>query len=81
MLPRNRCEEGYGEQGHSDSLSSGGGGLLAWSAKNSKCVTTEELAGYDNRIGKIEPGLSLLKWMVGVNLALTAAVLGKLLIP
>jgi len=32
-------------------------------------------------LGKIESDLNLLKWMVGINLALTAAVLGKLLIP
>ncbi len=33
------------------------------------------------RLGRIEADLSILKWMMGFNLALTAAVLGKLLIP
>ena len=41
----------------------------------------EELAGYEGRFARIEADLSILKWMMGFNLALTAAVLGKLLIP
>jgi hypothetical protein len=39
----------------------------------------EELAGYDNRLAKVEADLLLLKWMVGTNLVLTVGVLGKLL--
>jgi hypothetical protein len=39
----------------------------------------EELAGYDDRIGRIERDLSVLKWMVGTNIVLTMLVLGRLL--
>jgi hypothetical protein len=38
-------------------------------------------AAYDQRFAKIEGDLSLLKWMVGFNLALTVAVLFKLFLP
>lgn len=38
----------------------------------------EEIAGYENRFAKIESDVNLLKWMVGFNLAMTVAVLGKL---
>ena len=41
----------------------------------------EELAGYETRFSRIETDLSIVKWMMGFKLALTAAVLGKLLIP
>ena len=40
----------------------------------------EEVAAYDNQITRIRGELNLLKWMVGFNLALTAAVLAKLLV-
>jgi len=33
-----------------------------------------EVASYDNRITKMDGDLTLLKWMVGFNLAMTAAV-------
>ena len=39
----------------------------------------EEVAGYDSRFAKLEADTALVKWMVGFNLALTAAVLAKLL--
>jgi hypothetical protein len=39
----------------------------------------EEAAGYENRLAKIESDLALLKWMVGVNTALTLGILFKLL--
>lgn len=38
----------------------------------------EEVAGYDNRLGTIERDLTVLKWMVGTNVALTLIVLGAL---
>jgi hypothetical protein len=38
----------------------------------------DELAGYENRFSKLEGDVGLLKWMVGFNLALTIAILGKL---
>jgi hypothetical protein len=40
----------------------------------------EEVATYENRFAKIEADLSLLKWMVGFNLAMTTAVLFKLFV-
>jgi hypothetical protein len=33
------------------------------------------MANYETRISKIESDLSLLKWMVGFNLAMTVAIL------
>ncbi|WP_375427488.1 hypothetical protein [uncultured Sphingomonas sp.] len=39
----------------------------------------EEVAGFENRFAKVEGELAVLKWMVGFDLALTAAVLAKLL--
>ena len=38
----------------------------------------EEVAGFENRIGGLASDVALLKWMVGFNLALTVAVVGKL---
>ena len=49
-------------------------------ADDSARKAAEEVAGYDNEFAKIEGDLNLLRWMVGFNLAITAAVLGKLLI-
>ena len=39
----------------------------------------EEVADYNERIGRIERDLSVLKWMVGTNIMLTVAVLGRML--
>ncbi len=36
-----------------------------------------EAASFDNRLSKVEADLNLLKWMVGFNLAMTAALIGK----
>jgi hypothetical protein len=38
----------------------------------------EAVANYENRFGKIETDLTLLKWMVGFSLAMTAGVIAKL---
>jgi hypothetical protein len=38
----------------------------------------EEVATYDARMNAIESRLSVLTWMVGTNVALTLAVVGKL---
>ena len=38
----------------------------------------EALAAYESRFSKIDTDLTLLKWMVGFNLALSAAILLKL---
>ena len=35
---------------------------------------------FENRIGKFERDLTLLKWMLGFNLALTVAVVARLLL-
>ncbi len=40
----------------------------------------EEVADYNERIGRIERDLTVLKWMVGTNIMLTVGVLGRLLI-
>lgn len=37
----------------------------------------EALASYENRFTRIESDLTVLKWMVGFNLAMTVAVLWK----
>ena len=39
----------------------------------------EEVAGYDNRLAKLEADVLLLKWMVGTNLLITLGVLWKVL--
>ena len=39
----------------------------------------EEVANYDNRLGGMEGKINLIQWMLGVNVALTTAVLFKLL--
>ena len=38
----------------------------------------QEVASYDNRIGKIEKDLAVLKWMVGFNMAMTGSIVFKL---
>ena len=40
----------------------------------------EQVAGFDNRLPILEGDLNVVKWMLGFNLAMTAAVLSKLLI-
>lgn len=40
----------------------------------------EEVAGYENRLAKIETDLTLLKWMVTTNIALTLGVLWRVLL-
>jgi hypothetical protein len=39
----------------------------------------EELAGYESRLASIDGRLSLLTWMVGFDLVITAGVLWRLL--
>lgn len=43
-------------------------------------AASEEIAGYENRLTKIESDLLLLKWMVGTNVAMTVAIILKLFI-
>jgi hypothetical protein len=40
----------------------------------------EEVAGYENRLAKLEADLTLLKWMFAANIALSLIILGKLLV-
>jgi hypothetical protein len=40
---------------------------------------SEEAAGFENRLAKVETDLLILKWIGGSNLAHTLAILGKLL--
>ena len=40
----------------------------------------EEVAAYQTRMQAIDRDLTVLKWMVGTDVALTIAVLGKLLL-
>ncbi|MCS6302320.1 MAG: hypothetical protein H8K07_01440 [Nitrospira sp.] len=37
-----------------------------------------EVAGYENRLGKIETDVAVVKWMAGTNIALTLLSLGLL---
>jgi phage shock protein A len=41
-------------------------------------AAAEEAAGYENRASKIETDLTVLKWMVGTNMAMTSAILFKM---
>ena len=38
----------------------------------------EEIAGYENRFARIESDLTLLKWMVAFNIAMTVVIVGKI---
>lgn len=40
----------------------------------------EELPGYEQRFSRLESEAVLIRWMIGFNIALTVAVLGKLFI-
>ncbi len=46
--------------------------------ENEASEAAEEIANYDNRIARVESDLTLLKWMVTTNIALTLAILFKL---
>ena len=44
-------------------------------------LAAEEIAGYDNRLAKIENDLTLMKWMPGLNLALSLTlIVGALMV-
>lgn len=43
-------------------------------------AAAEALAGYENRFTKVDADLSLLKWMIGFNLAATIGILIRLLV-
>ena len=39
----------------------------------------EEVANYDNRIARVESDLTVVKWMIGTNIALTLVILSIVL--
>lgn len=54
--------------------------LLSAGSSADNADKAADFAGYEGRFAKIEADFSTLKWMMGSNLAFTAAVLGKLLL-
>jgi phage shock protein A len=40
-------------------------------------AAAEEAAGYENRAARIDTDLTVLKWMIATNLAMTTAILFK----
>jgi hypothetical protein len=54
--------------------------IEAGSKPETAAKASEEVALYDTRLSSVDSRLSLLSWMVGANLALTVAVLGRLLV-
>lgn len=38
----------------------------------------QEVAGYDNRLTKMEAKLTMLQWMLGINIGMTASIIFKL---
>lgn len=55
--------------------------VKAGAGENEAQKAAEEIAGYENRFAKIEADVALLKWMVGFNIAMTIAIVGKLFLP
>jgi hypothetical protein len=49
--------------------------VAAGSPEDKARRAAEAIAAYENRFGKIEPDLNLLKWMVGFVLAFCVAIL------
>jgi hypothetical protein len=54
--------------------------LEAGATPESAPKAAEEVANYEARLAAIGRGLSVLKWMAGTNIALTGAVLVRLLV-
>ena len=52
--------------------------LLRPGDKELALKAAEEMAAYENRFGRLETDLTVLKWMAGTNIALTIVVLGRL---
>ena len=46
-------------------------------ARKAAEAIAEAIASYENRFARLESDLTLLKWMVGFNLALTVAILWR----
>ena len=51
----------------------------AGASKEKATKAAEELAGYENRLASIDSRLSVLTWMAGTNIVLTAGILWRLL--
>jgi hypothetical protein len=54
--------------------------LEAGASADKASQAAEEAARYEDRLGKVETDLAVLKWMVGTNLGLTLIVIVKLFI-
>jgi hypothetical protein len=50
---------------------------LAGVPDDNAIAVSEEVAGFETRLASVESGLNLLKWMVGFNLIMTAALVTK----
>jgi hypothetical protein len=55
--------------------------LAGGAPKTEARAAAEAIAGYENRLGRIEDDLALLKWLVGFNLALTVVLIDEALLP
>ena len=51
--------------------------IRAGADKEAAREAAEEVANYDNGIGKVEADLVLLNWMLGFNIAMTLAILWR----
>jgi len=49
--------------------------LQAGATPDVAAKASEEVAGFENRLAKVEADLGILKWMVGFNIGLTVAVM------
>jgi hypothetical protein len=55
--------------------------LVAAGAPEDKArKAAEAVANYENRLGKFESELTLIKWMIGFNIAVSVAVLARLFV-
>lgn len=54
---------------------------LAGVPDDSAIPASEEVAGFENRLARVESALNQLKWMIGFNLALSSAIIIKLFAP
>lgn len=52
----------------------------AGASEEKAAKAAEAIAGYESRFNKVETDLTLIKWMLGFNLALSAAILVKLMV-
>ncbi len=55
--------------------------LEAGASQDKARKAAEAVANFENRFNRLEQDTALLKWMVGFNLAISAAVLLKVFVP